>query len=277
MDPLIARKTWRTLEAFHGAIYFVPEAGEEYAKAGLADWMSGYFASRAAAMGAVNADVVIATFFNFDHDLVRRSMGGVWDMVTPDQMIDARFTAADRMIRKHVLDDADPIRLRRAAELARSAAEAASERPEGRPLFAGHAAIEWPDDDHLVLWHAQTLLREYRGDGHLVALSAADLNGCESLVTHGAAGEVPSAVLKGSRQRTEEQWNAAIESLQSRGWLDGAGEFTDVGRAERQQIEDTTDVLATRPYAAIGDDGCSELRSLVRPWSAALAAVFPKR
>jgi hypothetical protein len=277
MDPLIGRKTWRTLEAYHGAIYFVPEAGEEYAKAGVTDWMSGYFASRSAAMGAVNADVVIATFFNFDHGLVRRSMDGVWNQATPSRMLEARFTAVDRMLRRHVLDDADPAQLRRAAELARIGAEAASERPEGRPLFAGHAEIEWPDDDHLVLWHAQTLLREYRGDGHLAALTAADLNGCEALVTHGAAGEVPSAVLKGSRQRTEEQWNAALESLRSRGWLDDAGEFTDVGRAGRQQIEDSTDALATRPYAAIGEDGCSELRTLVRPWSAALAAVFPKR
>jgi len=57
MDPAIARKTWRTVEPYHGAIYFVPEAGEEYARVGIDDWMSGYFASRSAAMGAVGADV----------------------------------------------------------------------------------------------------------------------------------------------------------------------------------------------------------------------------
>ena len=48
MDPLTARKTWRTLEPVHGAIYFVPEAREEYAAIGIDDRMRGYFASRAA-------------------------------------------------------------------------------------------------------------------------------------------------------------------------------------------------------------------------------------
>ena len=62
MDPQIGRRTWRTLEPIHGAIYFVPEATEEYARLGLGDWGSGYFASRAAALGAVGAEVVKATF-----------------------------------------------------------------------------------------------------------------------------------------------------------------------------------------------------------------------
>ena len=48
MDPLIARKTWRTLEPVHGAIYFVPEAREEYSAIGIDDRMQGYFASRSA-------------------------------------------------------------------------------------------------------------------------------------------------------------------------------------------------------------------------------------
>ena len=68
----------------HGAIYFAPEAREEYAALGIDDRMTGYFASRSAPMGAVPASVVIATFFNFDHGLVERSIDGVWDRVTPD-------------------------------------------------------------------------------------------------------------------------------------------------------------------------------------------------
>jgi hypothetical protein len=31
-----------------------------------------------------------------------------------------------------------------------------------------------------------------------------------------------------------------------------------------------TDRLAVQPYEAIGEDGCAELRSLVRPWSKAV-------
>lgn len=274
---MISRRTWRTMEAYHGAIYFVPEAGEEYARVGVEDWMAGYFGSRSAAMGAVGADVVIATFFNFDHDLVRRSMDGLWDAVTPEHLVEARMTAVDRMLTTHVLPIADPTDLARAVELARAAADVACERPEGRPLFAGHASLDWPDDDHLALWHAQTLLREFRGDGHIVALVDAGLDGCAALVTHGASGDVPGSVLQATRRRTDDDWAAAVESLRSRGWLDADGALTDAGRAGRQEIEDSTDRLAHAPYAAIGEDACSELRGLVRPWSAALAGTFPQR
>ena len=277
IDSNIGRRTWRTLEPYHGAIYFVPEAGEEYAAVGLDDWMSGYFASRSAAMGSVDAEVVIATFFNFDHELVRRSMEGVWNRVTPARVLDARLAAVDRMLARHVLPVADGAELSRAAELVRVAAEVACERPEGRPLFAGHASLAWPEDDHLVLWHGQTLLREFRGDGHVAALVDAGLNGCEALVTHGAAGDVPAAVLKTTRRRSDDEWAAAIASLQSRGWLGADGGFTEAGHEARQTIEDVTDRLAADPYVALGEERCAELRRLVRPWSAALAAVFPTR
>ncbi|MGA9276361.1 SCO6745 family protein [Ilumatobacter sp.] len=277
MEPMIGRRTWKTMEAYHGAIYFVAEAGEEYSRVGVGDWMAGYFGSRSAAMGAVGADVVIATFFNFDHDLVRRSMDGLWDAVTPERLIEARMAAVDRMLTTHVLPIVDPSDLARAVELARAAADVASARPEGRPLFAGHAAQPWPDDDHLALWHAQTLLREYRGDGHIAALVGAGLDGCEALVTHGASGDVPAAVLQATRRRSDEDWAAAVESLRSRGWLDADGALTETGREERRSIEETTDRLAHDPYAAIGEEACAELRGLVRPWSAALAGTFPTR
>ncbi len=39
-----------------------------------------------------------------------------------------------------------------------------------------------------MLWHAATLLREYRGDGHLAALLDAQLSGIEAIVTHCATG-----------------------------------------------------------------------------------------
>jgi hypothetical protein len=70
VEPLTARKTYRTLEPLHGMVYFAPEASESYTRLGLRP-EAGYFASRAAAMGEVGADTVIATFFNFYPGLVR--------------------------------------------------------------------------------------------------------------------------------------------------------------------------------------------------------------
>ena len=277
MDPQIGRRTWRTLEPIHGAIYFVPEATEEYARLGLCDWGSGYFASRAAALGAVGAEVVKATFYNFDPGFVERSMDRAWETVAPEQLSLARLAAADRMMVRLAGDTIDA--LKPAAEIARAAALAACERPEGRALFAGHAQLDWPEDPHLVLWHAQTLLREFRGDGHVAALTAQGLSGCEALITHAAAGEISGDVLKSSRQRTDEDWATAHDSLRSRGWLDAEGAFTDAGRKGRQWIEERTDELAVLPYAAIGEDACAQLRAACRSTSVAMAAAirFPRR
>ena len=274
MDPAIARKTWRTLEPIHGAIYFAAEARDEYKALGLADRMTGYFASRAAPMGPVPAAVVIATFYNFDPDLVRRSMDGVWDLVTPADVVAARLRGADRMIRRHAGALVEGPEVAAAAELARTAALAACEHPEGRPLFAGHSSLPWPDEPHLVLWHAQSLLREYRGDGHIAALTVEGLDGCEALVTHAAAGDVSSDILRATRQRTGDDWLAAEERLRERGWLDPDLAFTELGRERRDWIEARTDELAAAPYDAIGVDGCKRLRELSRPVSTAMMAAF---
>ena len=274
MDPVTARKTWRTLEPIHGAIYFAEEARDEYATLGLDDRMTGYFASRSAPMGAVSAEVVIATFFNFDPDLVRRSMDGVWDRVTPADISAARLRGADRMIRAHAGTFVGTQEIAEAADLARAAALAACGRPEGRPLFAGHASLPWPVEPHLVLWHAQSLLREYRGDGHIAALAVEDLDGCEALVTHAAAGDVSADILRATCQRTGDDWLAAEERLRERGWLDPDLVLTELGRERRDWIEARTDELAAAPYDAIGVDGCARLRELCRPISKAMMGAF---
>ncbi len=252
-------------------IYFAPEAADSYRRLGLRG-DSGYFASRAAPMGAVTAATVVATFFNFRPDLVRRAMDDVWESATPAAVLAARAEAADLALRRMLGEGVDAPELARAAALARTAARRASERCDGRPLFAGHAGLEWPDAPHLVLWHAQTLLREYRGDGHVAALVTRGITPLEALVMHVASGEVPQAFLRETRGWGEEEWRATVDALRSRGWLDahdGARPYalSEEGTAVRQAIEDDTDRLSVLPYGAIGEEGCAELRVLARPYS----------
>ena len=153
----------------------------------------------------------------------------------------------------------------------------------GRPLFAAHASLPWPDQPHLVLWHAQTLLREFRGDGHLTALVGEGLDGVEALITHAASGDVPAEVLRATRAWPEAAWAAGEDRLRARGLLAGDGlTFTDAGRALRQRIEDLTDQRSTAPYEVLGDDGCERLRTLGRVLSrrvvdAGLLQVDPSR
>jgi hypothetical protein len=271
-----ARKTWRTLEPLHAMIYFVPEAAKAYERLGVTG-NAGYFASRSAPMGTVSAEVVTSTFYNFNPDLVHESIEAAWDVTTPDAMLDARLTAVDHSMRRllggDVVASAGMIR---AAELARVAAEEAGDRAEGRPLAGGHAGLGWPDEPHLVLWHSQSILREYRGDGHVALLVALGLSGIEALVSHCATGDVPPRILRSTRGWTAERWSTALDSMRSRGWLTDADEpcLTEWGKDKRKELEDLTDTLAAAPYTKLGDEACDELRNLVRPWSRVFADVL---
>ena len=268
-----ARKTWRTLEPAHGMVYFVPEAAEEFERLGVTG-TAGYFASRAAPMGAVAAEVVVSTFFNFNPELVRAAIPAVWEAATPAELIAARFRAVDRSWRR-LLGDAtvESAEMARAAVLARPLAEEAARHPEGRPLAAAHAEIPWPAEPHLVLWLAQSILREFRGDGHVALLVVHGLTGVEALVTHAAAGEVPARVLQATRGWPDATWAAAVDGLCGRGWLESGDtlRFTASGEALRAEIEEGTDALAAAPYHALGEQECAELRALVRPWSRVFA------
>jgi hypothetical protein len=275
-DPLLARKTWRTVEPLHGMIYFVPEAAEAYAALGVTG-RDGYFSSRSAPMGAVSAEVVISTFFNFNPELIHHAIPEAWSITTPAALVEARLAAVDGAFRRLLGDDVLASEdMARAAALARGMAEEASTRVEGRPLAAGHAELAWPEAPHLVLWHAQAILREYRGDGHIALLVTHGLSGIDALITHAAAGDVPAHLLRSSRGWSDQQWGEAVESMRSRGWITGAADltFTDWGAAQRREIEDQTDVLAAAPYGGLGEDGCAELRTLARPWSKTFSEVL---
>jgi hypothetical protein len=271
VSPLTARKTWRTVEPIHSMVYFAPEAAASYAELGLRG-ESGYFVSRSAPMGAVADSTVVATFFNFRPSLVNSAMAGAWESVSPHQVLAARLGGAGAALARMLGESVRSPEMERAATLARAAAERACERREGRPLFAGYAALEWPSEPHTVLWHAQTLLREFRGDGHIAALVMHDLDPVEALVMHAASGEVPVRFLRSTRGWTDDEWDGGVARLRARGWLapaepDDAPVLSDEGRSVRERIEQWTDERAVHPYGALGEDGCTELRTLARPFS----------
>ncbi|MBY8840611.1 hypothetical protein [Streptomyces sp. SP2-10] len=261
-----ARAAWRRLEPVHGMIYFVPEARRRYGDLGLSG-RAGYFASRSAAFGRASAELIISTFYNFNPAFVRRAVVGAWDVTTPQQVLDARYAAAGEALRRaaiHELPALDEV-----LALTHRAAEAACENGQGRPLFAAHAALPWPDEPVLRLWHAQTLLREFRGDGHVACLLSEGVGGLEALILHAATGEVPVAFLRASRAWPEEEWAGAQERLRERGLLDGDA-LSPEGVRLRLHIEDRTDRLALPAYAALGDSGCARLAELASPFGRAV-------
>jgi Arc/MetJ family transcription regulator len=266
----VARKCWRTLEPYHAMIYFVPEAAQRYEDVGVSA-RSGYFGSRSAPMGAVGPVVVQATFFNFHPELVHRAMDGLWDEVTPGAMLDARHDAVDAALRRLLGDEIDSPQVTEALEILRPAVDAARERPEGRPLFAGHAQLPEPEPPHVALWHAITLLREFRGDGHVATLLDAGFRGVEGLILHGASGDVPLPVLQQTRAWPDDEWDAAVEAMHERLLVEGES-LTTVGTELRARIEGRTDELAAAAWRAIDVSAAERLREIVRPWSRSISA-----
>jgi hypothetical protein len=252
---------WQALEALHMTVYWAPEPPEAYRRAGLRGGWMGYFASRSAAMGPVPAEVVMATFYNFHPRMVRRAIPDAWGFASPDRVLAARLEGADAALRRLLGPWADSPDAAEAAELVRRALE--DQDPAGRPLFAAHAALPWPEPPHLALWHGATCYREFRGDGHVACLLADGVGGLEAHVLAAGAGQLPGSFLRQYRGWSEEEWAAAVDRLRARGWVAEDGSLTDAGRTARDARERCTDDLAAAPWARLGPAGCDRLGALL--------------
>jgi len=261
----LSRNAWKAMEPYHAMSYFVLEVRIAFTELGLKGYWMGYFASRSAPMGIVPVQMIIATFYNFHPRMVTRAIPDAWRYTTPERVLAARYQGVDAALRKLLGDRVSSPEVAEAAALARDAAEHCP--VEGRPLFAAYAALPWPEEPHLTLWHAATLLREFRGDGHVVALLSEGLDGCEAHITFAGTGVTSRQSLQANRGFTDEEWEAAQTRLMQRGLLDEEGKLTEKGSALRQTVEDKTDLLALPPWRHLGEERYQRLLQLVRPLS----------
>ncbi|MEU4878277.1 hypothetical protein [Streptomyces sp. NPDC021608] len=277
LEPLAGRRCHHPLNSLHATHYFSPDLGREMGALGITHPRAVNFATRAAALGPVGAGAVTAAFYNYRHDLVARHVPAVWSVADPADVLAARLRAVDATLRRLLGEEAlDSAEMAEAAGLALRAAEACARG--ARPLYSAHADLPVPDEPHLAYWHAATLLREHRGDGHLAVLTSAGLDGLEAIVTHTSTGRgmTPTWVLA-TRGWSEDDWNAAVERLRERGLLDGEGELTGEGVALREDVERETDRLDLAPYEHLGAQGVARLTALASAFarSAATAGAFP--
>ncbi len=264
----VSRRMWESLEPVHAVVYWAPECrAATDALGATGGWMS-YFALRAAPLGAVPAAVVCASFYNFHPARVARAIPDAWSAASPQAYLDARAGAVDLALRRMLGDLVDSPDMAQAAALARAAALAAP--TAGRPLGAANAALPWPTQPHLVLWQAQTVLRESRGDGHVAALVAAGLDPCEALVAFAAQGRAAAESLRGYRGWSSQEWAAAADRLRARGLLDPTGSLTTEGADLRRRVEEATDRLAAPSWTHLGETACDRLVDLTTGVRAAL-------
>ncbi|OKJ03003.1 SCO6745 family protein [Kitasatospora sp. CB01950] len=259
-----ARALWLLFEPVYAVAFLQPESRTAFEAAGLDNGWRGYFAARSAPLGAVDAPPVVAAFFSFAPQMVEQALPQAWTHASPAQVLAAREAGAAGALAR-LLEPVEPERV----EAAAIALEAVAARLDcaGRVLAAANAALPQAADRHGRLWQAANLLREHRGDGHVAALVAAGLDGCEAPVLH-CAVHADRAVLQPMRGWSDREWDAAAARLVERGWLTAQGAVTDLGRTRHGAIEAATDRAAGRPWEALSDAELARLEADLRPIAA---------
>ncbi|WP_026448923.1 SCO6745 family protein [Actinopolyspora mortivallis] len=259
MQSRIARSAKKALEAPHAMIYFAPELERETTALGLEPGSMSYFAGRAAPMGPVGPGVVAATFYNFNPELVATCIPKAWEIASPEKVVAARFRAASAALER--LLGSETVRSETVLEAARLTEEAAEAcPPAGKPLFAAHADLPRPKEPHTRLWHALTLLREFRGDAHIAALQHALVGPLEALVLQSATGKgMNAATLRRTRHWSEQQWSETAEQLTERGLLEDSGGLSEQGRELLEEVEQATDAASLAPWRHLGEDKANRL------------------
>lgn len=258
---MLARRLFDRFEPVHAVSYFTPEVRSALDGLGLRGFWMGYFAARSAPLGVVPAELVTAVFYNFAPERVAKALSAAWQLTDPERVLDCRGRSAVAALQRSGVTDDDATRT--AATLLAKAARTAP--LDGRPLYAANRALDWPDEPLAVLWHAATLLREHRGDGHVATLTAAGVNGRESNILHAAAGRVPREMIMRSRDYDDDQWAHHSGRLRRRGLLDADGELTRAGWELKNHIEDTTDALALSALDALDDHEVDRLFATLTP------------
>jgi hypothetical protein len=228
----------------------------------------------------VGAGPVAAAFFNFHPAMVAAAVPASWDAVDPAVLTVQRSGAAAAALSELC----SPAALGRAVgalpSLRIASAMGAVSTP-GRVLAAANRALgpvvaqglrDEGVDEELVavaeVWQAATTLREHRGDGHVAALVADGLGGCEAHVLAAAVLGVPDGVLRDNRGWSEAEWSSARAGLMGRGLVSGDGDggtATPEGRARHAGIEALTDELAEPAYGALDDDALSAVYDALVP------------
>jgi hypothetical protein len=193
--------------------------------------------------------------------MVQRALPDVWIRATPEATLIAREEGAVAAL-KRLLSEAEAAHVAEAADLLAEAASYVD--TTGRVLAAANAALETPQEPLAKLWHATTVLREHRGDGHVAALVAWELDGCEAQVWRTSL-DMSREVLQPARGWTDEEWAEAELRLKARGWLDIEGRATLKSAEAHRDIEAITDRLAIRPWEDLGPEATDRLIALLTP------------
>jgi hypothetical protein len=265
-----SRRLWDLLEPLASSVYFVPEVHSNYEKLGLPGFGAGYFCSRGACLGQAPGEVIAAAFAVFNPAIVIPAVDEGWSKTDAPTILAARLdgqrVALERMFGPELAGATD--RMARATELMVRAADVAP--LAGRTLFAGLRSLGMPGDPIGDLWRAADVLREHRGDSHVLAWTAMHLSPVEITLLTELWWRQPVGGYIRTRGWPAEDIEAGIASLRERGFVAGEpAAFTPEGERLRAVVEEMTDAGETEVIAALGDD-VEELLDLLAPFTNAV-------
>jgi hypothetical protein len=280
------RRLRNAVEPVAAGVYFAPEALAEYEKLGFdgspaADAtgvarpeLKSYFVSRGASLGQVPGEVVASAFGCFNPKVVVPATDAGWQIASRDAVLAARERGSTEMLAR-VLGE-NPDGLQRVTNLMTRAADAAPWA--ARPIFGGLHALGIPDDPMGAMWRAADLLREHRGDSHVISWAVGGVDAMEILLLTEQWWGLPARAYAPTRGWLPEDMDAGFERLQRRGLMTDDEKLTDVGRAFREEIEVRTDELERPVIESLGDD-LDELLDHLDPWSDSIIAAqsYPQR
>ncbi|MGY2125652.1 SCO6745 family protein [Nocardia gipuzkoensis] len=280
-----ARRLRNAVEPLAAGVYFAPEAHQAYAELGFEGSpltqdgvarpeMTAYFTSRGACMGHVPGEVVAAAFGCFNPKGVVPAVAKGWQITTREAILAAREQSATTMLTRILGEQPDG--LARATDLLRRAAAAAPWT--GRAIHCGLRSLGFPDHPMGALWRAADLVREHRGDSHVISWAVGGADAVEILLLTEQWWGLPARSYTPSRGWTTADMDAGFQRLAQRGLMTSAEKITDAGRAFREEVEVRTDELERPLLDALGDD-LDELLSYLEPWSEAIITgySYPKR
>src|SRR3954466_1244056 len=262
----MARRMFELVEPIGVVPYSTDEPNEAMFALGFTNYWDTYFAGRAAPLGQAPAEVVDALFYNFAPGEVARHIPKVWRTTTPEAAIAARQRGCVTALRRILGDLVDAPAFARAADLLLQAATSAPF--EGRPMYAALRSISIPDDVVARLFHAASLLREHRGDGHIAALMIEGVGRIEAHVLFALDMGMPAEKFGRIHHLPAAQLGGVIDGVRARGWVGDDGWLSAEGRAVKRRVEDLTDDLAAKPYECLDPAEVDELMSLLEPLAA---------
>jgi len=266
----MARRMFELVEPIGVIPYMADEPNEAMFDLGFTNYWDTYFAGRAAPLGMVPAEVVDALFFNFAPGEVARHIPKVWDTTTPEAAIAARQRGCVDALRNVLGEDVDSVAFARATDLLLAAATSAP--VEGRPMYAALRSIPVPEDVVARMFHAASLLREHRGDGHIAALMTEGIGRLEAHVLLALDMDLPAEKFGRIHHLPAVQLAAVIDGMRDRGLIGDDGWLSEQGRAVKRRVEDLTDDLAATPYEVLQPSELDELMAALEPLAAKLLA-----